>query len=160
MLVALVATAMFTSCGNEPENGVNVTVSQLIGSWCIPADDAGNAVDWYWELTDKGILNYYEPTDYVYGEEDYDYEKGEWYESVPTQHSKAVYKDGYVYNGPETEWTKQMSGQYVFDEEEQVLYFSGFRVGTLKRISKDQIEFHDESDWLQDGVCYRIKGFK
>ncbi len=145
----------FCSCGNdEPsESEKKVTTDQLIGKWALVFTDEGNAVDWYWDIADNGILTYYEASDAGWDDDDERY------------HSQSYYKDGYVYTGKNTKWYVgeflwlEWTGPYRFDEGNQLLSFMGVTVGVLEYINKDQIRFIDQTGLLEDGICYRIKGF-
>lgn len=130
---------LLTAC--EPENYDRFKDSKDIsGIWCLPLE--GDTVTWYWELTSKNILTYYEN----YGSTD------------------AVYKDQYIVNGTDTQWEVadflgiRMSGAFEFDEVNQAIFFMGLQVGTVQRIGKDEALL--ESDLIQDGKIYRVKGIK
>lgn len=47
---------------------------------------------------------------------------------------------------------------FEFDEVNQAIFFMGLQVGTVQRIGKDEALL--ESDLIQDGKIYRVKGIK
>ena len=139
LVVACAALTMLVGC--DPDDGSKpFTSNTLAGTWCLPLPDEDMKVRWYWELTKDGMLSYYE-----------DYDKADL----------ARFKDGYIINGATTDWQIysfwgfKMQGKYEFDEATQTIYFLGYPVATLERISKDQAVL--KSDYSQKALSIASK---
>ena len=135
ILLVLGMSLMFCSCEKEEGgegNGTTIKSSDIIGSWA-PTDY--EYVNFYWEFTKDGMVKYYEAHNH-----------GGNYCS---------FSNGTFYVPKEYEWELDMYGKYVI--EENIIFFEGMRMGSIKRINKDTYIFN--SDLLVDGTVQRIKKF-
>ena len=131
LCISLILALCMVGCD---ANSPTFTASSITGTWVLP--EYGK-VSWYWVLGENGILKYYElkSGSCTYNEE-----------------------DKYVYQTDDVRWDIEMEGPYIFDTEEQTIFFSGLKMGTIEKMEKDKAYMN--GSWLKSGICYRIKGFK
>ena len=132
LAVACVALTMLAGCETDYDySNQKFNNSTIAGIWCQPNPNNDMRVSWYCDLTKDGILTYYEDD---YGDK------------------ATKYQDGYIVNGPETDWKVRMRGKYELDEATQTIFFTGLAVAVIEqRIGKDQAV-------IKGCTLYRVKG--